>query len=1102
MEGTVGRSKENIRSSKAALKAAKVAPPTEHLLSKIKDATANAEPGLTTQPAYVSHEYFQNANHSLKAQGQAAVTHVPKQFTGELMQSGRRRNDIQGIVDSYNRSVKRSVQWPRIQQTLNDHARLDITGPKGLPVWKLVQELHHRGLEGQYKIWTPGRAQEVFDAASQHEAPVSTLADHGEAATRSALTEGLHDPKTLKAAEPQWKSVRAFAIPNDVANEITPAVTSKAARVVDIARAKVGRNMFAGNVPWAKFNLLTNAMLAMASPHHAAQARRLMKDLDPLAQDHLAPWMDVQSRQMELGRPRLGSQGTALTRWVDAAANRIPIVRAHPIRSTIDAWFQVERNISTVPFTQARMVKMLKADKRVERIDVGTGKALSAWDELQSIAKLPAHEQAAAITSPRIQHMLSDAYDAHAQNLGDWLTFTKAERKGAARYGMFYGWVRFSTMFLYVYMPKNYPALFAANFQGDRINRKQLAAIYGKNIPSQLTGLIPRGKGAMDVTRVSPGGNAITESRGQTPLQTILGASNPLLKTGIDLAAQGRVSKGLKPFALEGKSAGSIKHPSAADLLRVGLSDLTKIPYLSREAGRRSTPKVQGEDSIVLPGIKHLPGFGDLRRPTHGKRSTTRHRLNARAKANEGHQGLKGLINDTLGIPHKGNAETRGSIDLSNFMNYGPGKKPPPLTPLQRQLDKIRHPDPAGDLRKQLDKIHNLTGSTSVSPNPPVASQGKKPLQSNKQHKRAQTASATVAKAKPTLASIQPSRAVSAAPAASVRAPSPTANAVSAPVTRTATVALNTNNSGLRAHARQAAQRYGLDPGVFERQIQQESGFNPHGPSSSAGAQGIAQIMPATARGWGVNPNDPKAALDAAAKHMAAYVKQYGSVRNALIAYNAGPGRVGKSLPAETQHYLDVILNGKSGKSSGSSKTKSLADIQPAKRSLAQTSAIIDYFNKPYTTTADLMSLKGALDAHPALPPPVGGTRTLGSGKVVISKGADRAGVSTSPKVLDFARKVAGVYGKPLTIGTGTNHNQMTVNGNVSDHWDGNAVDIPASGKALIRLGQAALIAAGMSPAKARKQMGGLYTVRGHQIIFATNAPGVGNHMNHLHISA
>src|SRR4051794_30981776 len=102
-----------------------------------------------------------------------------------------------------------------------------------------------------------------------------------------------------------------------------------------------------------------------------------------------------------------------------------------------------------------------------------------------------------------------------------------------------------------------------------------------------------------------------------------------------------------------------------------------------------------------------------------------------------------------------------------------------------------------------------------------------------------------------------------------------------------------------RAQARRAAARYGLDPNIFVRQIQQESGFSPTA-RSGAGAIGIAQIMPGTAKAWGVDPTDPTAALNAAAKNMAGYVKQFGSYRDALVAYNAGPGRVGGALPAET----------------------------------------------------------------------------------------------------------------------------------------------------------------------------------------------------------
>jgi hypothetical protein len=115
-------------------------------------------------------------------------------------------------------------------------------------------------------------------------------------------------------------------------------------------------------------------------------------------------------------------------------------------------------------------------------------------------------------------------------------------------------------------------------------------------------------------------------------------------------------------------------------------------------------------------------------------------------------------------------------------------------------------------------------------------------------------------------------------------------------------------------------------------------------------------------------------------------------------------------------------------------------------------------------------------------------------GRVVLAPGADRAGVHTHRDVLQFARKVSALTGETLRIGTGTAHSRLTVNGTVSDHWRGEGADIGATGANLVKLGRAALIAAGMSPAQARKQKGGGYNIGGWQIIFATNAPGWGNH--------
>ncbi len=113
-------------------------------------------------------------------------------------------------------------------------------------------------------------------------------------------------------------------------------------------------------------------------------------------------------------------------------------------------------------------------------------------------------------------------------------------------------------------------------------------------------------------------------------------------------------------------------------------------------------------------------------------------------------------------------------------------------------------------------------------------------------------------------------------------------------------------------YARAVAQQYGVDPDIFVRQINQESGFQT-GRRSKAGAAGIAQFMPDTARAYGVNVDDPYSSLDGAARHMRDLLQQFhGDYRLALAAYNAGAGNVTKygGVPPfqETQKYVRAIL--------------------------------------------------------------------------------------------------------------------------------------------------------------------------------------------------
>jgi hypothetical protein len=132
-----------------------------------------------------------------------------------------------------------------------------------------------------------------------------------------------------------------------------------------------------------------------------------------------------------------------------------------------------------------------------------------------------------------------------------------------------------------------------------------------------------------------------------------------------------------------------------------------------------------------------------------------------------------------------------------------------------------------------------------------------------------------------------------------------------------------------------ASSTYGIDDDLIRAVIQQESGGR-NGLTSSAGAQGLMQLMPATARSLGVtDPNDPVQNIMAGSKYLAQQIKAFGGdVRLGLAAYNAGAGNVKKygGIPPfkETRNYVNKIMSNYTGAGitgEGTGETSTETDI-------------------------------------------------------------------------------------------------------------------------------------------------------------------------------
>jgi soluble lytic murein transglycosylase-like protein len=120
-----------------------------------------------------------------------------------------------------------------------------------------------------------------------------------------------------------------------------------------------------------------------------------------------------------------------------------------------------------------------------------------------------------------------------------------------------------------------------------------------------------------------------------------------------------------------------------------------------------------------------------------------------------------------------------------------------------------------------------------------------------------------------------------------------------------------------------AAQRWNVSATLLAAQLYAESNFNPFAVSG-AGAQGIAQFMPGTAAGIGLeDPFDAPRAIDAQARLMRDLLRRFPAVPLALAAYNAGPEPVAACacVPAngETPGYVARILALMAGAGAGGS---------------------------------------------------------------------------------------------------------------------------------------------------------------------------------------
>jgi soluble lytic murein transglycosylase-like protein len=135
------------------------------------------------------------------------------------------------------------------------------------------------------------------------------------------------------------------------------------------------------------------------------------------------------------------------------------------------------------------------------------------------------------------------------------------------------------------------------------------------------------------------------------------------------------------------------------------------------------------------------------------------------------------------------------------------------------------------------------------------------------------------------------------------------------PMSNTSLEGLSTGNAAVDGYIEEFSALYNVDPLLIYAQMSQESSFKGRA-TSSKGASGYMQLMPDTARRFGVsNIYNPKQNIHAGVKYMRWLLDKFGGdMRLALAGYNAGEGSVmkyGNKIPPyrETQNYVTKIMN-------------------------------------------------------------------------------------------------------------------------------------------------------------------------------------------------
>lgn len=432
--------------------------------------------------------------------------------TGELSKTGRESADPRLLSTAVARNIRRKHNWKFVTDTMERNAyevtrKADGDGMSMTEAKNAVErEFGKDALErGDVVLVNPGVINKAAKSASKKDTDIDIESDLGDGRISDAISEATATARRLENAKAE--TTRGWvAVDRAVYEELTSSSKSggKYGRMFDIGKGKMSRVILA-HPAWLSFQVASNGLLTGLSgtgPKSIIDAHRWWRGLtdgekaaiEPMIGIH--PWVDQQTK--------LGAASTSnmVNTW--RAMKQTPWWQQAHKANPLDLIFRADNAQNNF---WRRAVFYNKAKKEAyRRMNERTPGMVSAQNRLQHMFDLDPQGQIRAMVKERktIERLARDT----EAFLGDYMTYTAAERRYLSRAVMFYGFLRFSLKFSMYTMPIKHPIMSSIILQIGRMHKDEVDRLFGGEAPPWEYGKVFLGDKSFDLARMNPWLNA------------------------------------------------------------------------------------------------------------------------------------------------------------------------------------------------------------------------------------------------------------------------------------------------------------------------------------------------------------------------------------------------------------------------------------------------------------------------------------------------------------------------------------------------------------------------------------------------------------------